>query len=45
MLRIAALTAALLSLAACETIHGAGQDIQNAGEGIQQSATETQAQM
>lgn len=35
----------LLLLAACETIHGAGQDIETAGEAIQQEANRTQAGM
>lgn len=34
MLRIVALIAALTALAACETTKGVGQDIQNAGEAI-----------
>lgn len=40
---LALLTA--LALSACETIEGAGQDIQNAGEAIETEANETQAQM
>lgn len=43
--RSAALFATLLALAACETIEGAGQDIENAGEVIEGQAQETQAQM
>lgn len=36
---------ALLGLTACETIEGAGQDIENAGEAISQEANEAQAGM
>ncbi len=34
---------ALLGLAACETVEGAGQDIETAGEVIQQESNEAQA--
>ncbi|MBR9763798.1 MAG: entericidin A/B family lipoprotein [Rhodobacteraceae bacterium] len=43
--RTAALFAALLALSACETIEGAGQDIQSAGQTIEGEAQETQAEM
>lgn len=32
----------LFTLAACETIEGAGEDIENAGEAIQQESNEVQ---
>jgi predicted small secreted protein len=38
MTRYIAMFAALLGLAACETAGGLGQDVENAGEGIQQGA-------
>ncbi|MHC0054560.1 entericidin A/B family lipoprotein [Actibacterium sp. D379-3] len=41
---ILALTA-LMALTACETVEGAGQDIENAGEAISSGAQETQAEM
>ncbi|MGY9049649.1 hypothetical protein P775_14170 [Puniceibacterium antarcticum] len=34
MLRIAVILSAMLALTACETIKGAGQDVQNAGQAI-----------
>ena len=36
---------ALLGLVACETVQGAGRDLENAGEVIQDEAQETQAEM
>ena len=36
---------AILGVTACETIHGAGQDIENAGEAISEEANEAQAGM
>lgn len=36
---------ALLTVAACETIEGAGQDIENTGEAITAEAQEAQAGM
>jgi len=36
---------ALLGLAACETIEGAGRDLETAGEAITEEAQETQAGM
>ena len=36
---------ALLGLVACETVQGAGQDLENAGEVIQEEAQETQNEM
>ena len=45
MTRIAVLLTALLALGACETIKGAGQDIESAGQVIQDEASKTQANM
>ncbi len=36
---------ALLGIAACETIEGAGQDIESAGEAITEESQEAQAGM
>ncbi len=36
---------ALLGVTACETIEGAGQDMENAGEAISEEANEAQAGM
>lgn len=36
---------ALLGVTACETIEGAGQDLENAGEEISEEANEAQAGM
>lgn len=36
---------ALLGVTACETIEGAGQDMENAGEAISQEANEARAGM
>jgi entericidin B len=36
---------ALLDLTACETIEGAGQDMENAGEAISEEANEAQERM
>ncbi len=36
---------ALLTLTACETIEGAGRDIEGAGEAITDQSQETQGQM
>ena len=36
---------ALLGLVACETVEGAGRDLQTAGEAIQDEAQETQSGM
>lgn len=36
---------ALMGLAACETVEGVGQDMQNAGAVVAQEARETQAGM
>lgn len=44
MTRLLALIA-LLTVTACETIKGAGQDIENAGEAITEEAQEAQAEM
>lgn len=45
MTRTATCLAALLALAACETVEGAGQDIESAGQTIEGEAAETQAEM
>lgn len=44
MTRLLALIA-LLTVTACETIKGAGEDLENAGEAITEEAQETQAEM
>jgi predicted small secreted protein len=36
---------ALLAVAACETIEGAGQDIENTGDAISDGAQDVQAEM
>lgn len=45
MIRTAAILTTLLALAACNTVHGAGQDIQSAGQSISKEAAQTQQQM
>jgi predicted small secreted protein len=40
-----AVSLALLALAACNTIKGAGQDVEAAGDAVQQEATEAQSGM
>lgn len=45
MTRITLTLLTVLALSACETVEGAGQDIQNAGEAIESEANETQADM
>lgn len=45
MTRLALILAAVLGLAACETIKGAGQDLQSAGQTIEFEAAESQANM
>ncbi|MGB5558770.1 MAG: entericidin A/B family lipoprotein [Paracoccaceae bacterium] len=42
MTRITLALVALLGLVACETVKGAGQDIENAGEAIQSESAEAQ---
>jgi len=42
---ISALLASIMLLAACNTIHGAGQDIQKGGEKVQDAATDVQKKM
>lgn len=44
MTRLLALIA-LLTATACETVKGAGEDLENAGEAITEQAQETQAEM
>jgi entericidin B len=36
---------ALMTLSACETVEGAGRDLENAGEVITDEAQETQSEM
>lgn len=45
MTRLAIILAAVLGLSACETIKGAGQDLQSAGQTIESEAAENQANM
>ncbi|WP_126978705.1 entericidin A/B family lipoprotein [Frigidibacter oleivorans] len=45
MIRIALAIAALVTLTACETMQGAGRDIESAGEALQQESAEAQANM
>lgn len=42
---IAAVGLALLALAGCNTVRGAGQDVTAAGHVVQQEATEAQSSM
>ena len=42
MTRIILTLAALTMLAACETVEGFGQDVENAGEAIQEESNEAQ---
>lgn len=43
MTRITLFLLTFLGLAACETVEGAGQDIESAGEAIQQESNQVQA--
>ena len=45
MIRIALVLTAVLGLAACETVQGAGKDIQKAGTAITSSAKKVQSDM
>ena len=45
MIRIALPLIALLTLAACETVKGAGRDLQSAGQTITSEATDAQQSM
>ncbi|MFT4152013.1 MAG: entericidin A/B family lipoprotein [Paracoccaceae bacterium] len=45
MRKLAIPVAALLALAACETIEGAGRDLQDAGAAVSHEARKTQADM
>jgi predicted small secreted protein len=36
---------ALLAVAGCETLQGAGQDLQNAGEAVQDGAQQLEAEL
>ncbi|MCW1931786.1 entericidin A/B family lipoprotein [Pararhodobacter zhoushanensis] len=42
---ILSLIAAVLTLSACETVEGAGRDLQSAGQTVSQEARQTQAQL
>jgi predicted small secreted protein len=42
---ISALLASIMLLAACNTIRGAGEDIQKGGEKVQDAATDVQKKM
>lgn len=44
-LSLATLTLLTLSLSACNTIDGAGQDIQAAGSGVSHAANETEEEL
>jgi entericidin B len=45
MTRIALILLATLALAACETVEGAGKDLQSAGQAVQQEANQAQEDM
>lgn len=45
MTRYAVLFAALLGLAACETMGGVGRDVERAGDAIEDTAAEVEAEM
>ncbi|NIZ08563.1 entericidin A/B family lipoprotein [Pseudooceanicola sp. HF7] len=45
MIRLLSCLAALLALTACNTVRGAGQDIQSAGQAISSTASETQSKL
>ena len=45
MLRIVLATLAIGTLVGCETIEGAGEDLQSAGSAIESEANETQAEI
>lgn len=45
MTRVALILATLFALSACETVKGAGQDLQNAGQNIESEAAQSQAEM
>ena len=45
MIRIALVLTTLFGLAACETVQGAGKDIQKAGSAITSSAQKAQTEM
>ena len=42
MIRIVLVALSLVTLAACETVKGAGKDIESAGEAISNTATDAQ---
>ncbi len=43
MTRATLILTAVLALSACETMKGAGKDLQSAGQTVQQEAAQTQA--
>ncbi|MWB77731.1 entericidin A/B family lipoprotein [Pseudooceanicola sp. 216_PA32_1] len=43
MIRVLAITGLLVALAGCETVRGAGQDLQNAGTAIERTARQAGA--
>lgn len=45
MIRLTLLAAALIGLTACETVKGAGRDIESAGGAISSSARKVQSQL
>jgi predicted small secreted protein len=45
MTRISLILLATLALAACETVEGAGKDLQSAGQAVQQEANQAQEDM
>ena len=45
MTKSLAMALVLVALAACNTVRGAGQDMQDAGSAISNQAAETQSQM
>ncbi len=45
MLRLTLMLSAVLGLAACETVEGFGRDVENAGEELEETSQETQAQI
>ncbi|WP_102225888.1 entericidin A/B family lipoprotein [Acidimangrovimonas sediminis] len=45
MIRIALVLAVAVGLAGCDTVAGAGKDIQKGGQAVTSSAKQTQAQM
>jgi entericidin B len=44
-MRLAAILALLMALTACETVKGAGRDIEKAGDAITDTSTEVQQEL